>query len=316
MKYIDVTFREASIIKGFTIDKKTIFEYLSLIKNSDIDYIELGYINYVDLDSFLLKYDKDLIYTSYDIIKTSTIKTSYMLHPKFFRKGLFDKETLEKIWMVRIASSYSDIDNIEDIVNFFTSNWVKVATNLIRVSEITMEQYISFVKKIASLDIEVFYIADTNWSFLFNELLEYMKITQKILNKSIGFHAHDNLWLAISNVITAINNWVEYIDGSFLWFGKWAWNLKTEIFLPLFTKLTWLEFNLKPIMKTYRFFLEKVFLERNLEDYIFKLCKFWFYWLMNDSIDFDNKLSREMNGDKWKELDFVIDKLINFKFYK
>ena len=47
----------------------------------------------------------------------------------------------------------------------------------------------------------------------------------------IGFHAHNNLELALSNSIEAIDNKIDYLDSTFTGMGRGAGNLKTELLL-------------------------------------------------------------------------------------
>ena len=48
---------------------------------------------------------------------------------------------------------------------------------------------------------------------------------------SIGFHAHINLEMALSNSIEAMDNKIDYLDSTFTGMGRGAGNLKTELLL-------------------------------------------------------------------------------------
>jgi len=60
-------------------------------------------------------------------------------------------------------------------------------------------------------------------------IIEKIKLIDK--NLKIGFHSHNNLELALSNTIEAINHKVDFVDCTFTGMGRGAGNLKTELIL-------------------------------------------------------------------------------------
>ena len=60
-------------------------------------------------------------------------------------------------------------------------------------------------------------------------IIKKIKLIDK--NLKIGFHSHNNLELALSNSIEAINHEVDFIDCTFTGMGRGAGNLKTELLL-------------------------------------------------------------------------------------
>ena len=56
------------------------------------------------------------------------------------------------------------------------------------------------------------------------------------LNIDIGFHAHDNLGLAIANSLTAVNCGAKYIDACIRGFGAGAGNAHLEMLIPVLEK--------------------------------------------------------------------------------
>jgi 4-hydroxy 2-oxovalerate aldolase len=61
-------------------------------------------------------------------------------------------------------------------------------------------------------------------------LVEHLEI-------DVGFHAHNNLGLAISNSITAVESGAKIIDGAILGFGAGAGNAQLEVLAAVFEKL-------------------------------------------------------------------------------
>lgn len=66
---------------------------------------------------------------------------------------------------------------------------------------------------------------------------ETVKFLSKNLNIMVGFHAHNNLGLAVANSLTAINSGAKIIDGTIRGFGAGAGNCQLEVLAGLLSKL-------------------------------------------------------------------------------
>lgn len=64
-----------------------------------------------------------------------------------------------------------------------------------------------------------------------------VKYLTKNLSAPVGFHAHNNLGLAICNSLTAINAGAKIIDGTLRGFGAGAGNCQLEVLVGLLSKL-------------------------------------------------------------------------------
>ena len=104
-----------------------------------------------------------------------------------------------------------------------------------------------------------------------NELKKYIKFTRKNLRTDIkiGFHGHNNLGMANSNCITAIDNSVTMIDSSMLGMGRGAGNAITESLAAYLQREKYLEnINLTKILKFIKNYLIKIFPQNYLVENI------------------------------------------------
>ncbi len=70
-----------------------------------------------------------------------------------------------------------------------------------------------------------------------NMVEEAVRFLSKNLNIMVGFHAHNNLGLAIGNSLTAIKSGAKIIDGTIRGFGAGAGNCQLEVMVGLLSKL-------------------------------------------------------------------------------
>jgi len=92
----------------------------------------------------------------------------------------------------------------------------------------------NLIKKVLKLKkyFDVLYIVDSFGSLVGEDVKEIIKIIKDKDNKiQIGFHAHNNLELALANSIEAIKSNIDYLDCTITGMGRGAGNLKTELLL-------------------------------------------------------------------------------------
>ncbi|KUO49181.1 MAG: 4-hydroxy-2-oxovalerate aldolase [Desulfitibacter sp. BRH_c19] len=84
---------------------------------------------------------------------------------------------------------------------------------------------------------EVIYITDSAGAFLPHEVKQRVCALKNNLSIPVGFHAHNNLGLAIANSLVAIKEGATYIDSSLMGFGAGAGNCSTEMLLAVLKKM-------------------------------------------------------------------------------
>lgn len=78
---------------------------------------------------------------------------------------------------------------------------------------------------------DVIYLADSNGSMTPDRTARLVTTIHSVGQCHVGFHAHDNLGLAMSNSIAAVEAGASFIDSSLRGMGKGAGNLKLELWL-------------------------------------------------------------------------------------
>lgn len=70
-----------------------------------------------------------------------------------------------------------------------------------------------------------------------NEVKTRIRLLKSKLNIDIGFHAHNNLSLAVANSLVAIEEGANRIDGSIRCLGAGAGNTQTEVLVAVLDRL-------------------------------------------------------------------------------
>lgn len=85
---------------------------------------------------------------------------------------------------------------------------------------------------------DVIYIVDSAGALLPNQVSDRIKALKQEINVPVGFHAHNNLSLAVANSLAAIESGAERIDGSIRCLGAGAGNTQTEVLVSVLDKMS------------------------------------------------------------------------------
>jgi len=84
---------------------------------------------------------------------------------------------------------------------------------------------------------EAVYVTDSAGALLPEQVRERVKALKDNLNVEVGFHAHNNLSLAVANTLVAIEEGATRIDGSVRCLGAGAGNTQTEVLLSVMDRM-------------------------------------------------------------------------------
>ncbi len=84
---------------------------------------------------------------------------------------------------------------------------------------------------------DVIYIVDSAGALLPHQVSQRVQSLKQGISVPIGFHAHNNLSLAVANSLAAIGAGAERIDGSIRCLGAGAGNTQTEVLVSVLDKL-------------------------------------------------------------------------------
>ncbi|MEJ8546650.1 4-hydroxy-2-oxovalerate aldolase [Brevibacillus borstelensis] len=92
-------------------------------------------------------------------------------------------------------------------------------------------------KLMESYGADVVYIVDSAGALLPGQVAERVRALKESLEVPVGFHAHNNLSLAMANTLAAIKEGATRIDGSVRCLGAGAGNTQTEVFAAVMERM-------------------------------------------------------------------------------
>lgn len=254
IKLLDCTLRDGGSINNCNFEEKTIIDILSSLNNSNIDIVEIGFLqnninnsinctisnNHKFFDSFLSKIN-------------NKFKAVVMIN-----FGEFDitnlpncNETL--IDGIRLMFKKQDLKDAINYSKKIQEKGFALSLNPVSVTTYSKSDIENLIKYTNSINPSIIYIVDTYGLMDKNETFEYFEELDKGLNPEIeiGYHAHNNLQLAFSNSIEIIkknSNRNIVIDASLYGMGKRAGNTNTELIAEYLNKNKKYSYNINELI--------------------------------------------------------------------
>ncbi len=100
-----------------------------------------------------------------------------------------------------------------------------------------VEKLVEQAKLMESYGADIVYVVDSAGAMLPADVRERVRALRQNLTVEIGFHAHNNLSLAVANSLTAIDEGATRIDGSVRCLGAGAGNTQTEVLVAVLDRL-------------------------------------------------------------------------------
>lgn len=100
-----------------------------------------------------------------------------------------------------------------------------------------IEKLVEQAKLMESYGAEAVYVTDSAGALLPHQVRERIEALKQALSIEIGFHAHNNLSLAVANTLVAIEEGATRIDGSVRCLGAGAGNTQTEVLIAVLDRL-------------------------------------------------------------------------------
>lgn len=139
--------------------------------------------------------------------------------------------------LVRVATHVTEADVSAQHINIARELGMETLGFLMMVHTATPEKLVEQAKLMESYGAEAVYVTDSAGALLPDDVRERVRLLRQELSCEIGFHAHNNLSLAVANTLAAIEEGATRIDGSVRCLGAGAGNTQTEVLIAVLARL-------------------------------------------------------------------------------
>lgn len=139
--------------------------------------------------------------------------------------------------MLRVATHVTEADIASQHIAMGRELGLKTIGFLMMAHMAPTKTIVEQAKLFESYGAEVVYVTDSAEAMLPDEVTEKITALKSELSIEVGFHAHNNLSMALANTIAAIKAGAIYVDGSLRALGAGAGNTQIEVMVAVLEKM-------------------------------------------------------------------------------
>lgn len=236
---LDVTLRDGSHSMQHSYTEAQVRSVARGLNKAGIEYFEVSHGD--GLGGSSLQYglsavdELKLIEAAVD--ECSVSKVAVLLIPGIGVKGDLQNAVSVGAKMARVATHVTEADVAAQHINLSRELGLKTAGFLMMAHMADTKVIVEQAKLFESYGAEIVYVTDSAGYLLPHEVTERIRALKEHVSCEIGFHAHNNLSLAMANTLAAIEAGATYIDGSLRALGAGSGNTQTEAIIAVLDRL-------------------------------------------------------------------------------
>lgn len=179
--------------------------------------------------------EMDLISTATEVVTNA--KIAVLLLPGIGTVQHLKEAANRGAKIARIATHVTEADVSKQHISFAKELGLEAVGFLMMSHMAPTEKLLEQASLMESYGADVVYVVDSAGAFLPHQVKERVHCLRNSLDVPIGFHAHNNLSLAVANSLVAIEQGATRIDGSIRCLGAGAGNTQTEVLVSVLDRL-------------------------------------------------------------------------------
>ena len=239
IRIVDTTLRDGmhSVAHQFTLEQMA--SIASAMDAAGVDAIEVSHGD--GLGGSSIQYGR-AAFSDEEYLKAVTSALKHSKLAVLLLPGVGIKKDLEMAVsagakVARVATHVTEADISEQHIGLARKSGLEVMTFLMMAHMCPIKQMVENAKLMDSYGADYVYVVDSAGYMLPDEARQRVTALKEALSCKVGFHAHNNLGLAIGNTLAAIDAGADVVDGSLRAMGAGGGNAPTETIVAVLTRL-------------------------------------------------------------------------------
>ena len=236
----DPTLRDGNHAVKHQLNIHQIAAYAAAAEAAHIPIIEVGHGNGLGASSLQvgigLLSDREMLMSAREVLHNSKLGIHVM--PGFATIHKDIEQAIEiGVDVFRVASHCTEADITQRQIGFIRDRGKEVFGVLMMIHMASKEVLVEEALKMESYGAEAVVMMDSAGSSLLMDVEEKVSALAKSLNVPVGYHAHNNLGMAIANSVAAVQAGATIIDGTARGFGAGSGNAQLEVLVAVLEKM-------------------------------------------------------------------------------
>ena len=227
----DVTLRDGNHALRHSLTPEFVEQYCQIADKSGSYAVEVGHGNGIGASSFLVGKSKHTDAELLSSARRSLKKVKLAVHtiPGFATIDRDLNAALDiGVDLFRVATHSSEADVAERHIGYLKKKKVEVQGVLMMTHMIGTDELVKQAQIHENQGADAVIIMDSAGYFRPDDVKERISSLAEHLSVPIGFHAHNNLGVAVTNALVAMDSGAKILDGSSMGLGAGAGNAQLE----------------------------------------------------------------------------------------
>lgn len=256
---LDCTLRDGGYYNQWDFDSQLVLDYLESMSSAGVNVVEIG-LRSLKNDSF----NGACAYTTDAFLKSLPIPPALIVGVMINASEIVGSspmsEVLQRLFPVSAKDSRVDLVRVACHVHEFrkalpAAEWLrdrgyKVGFNLMQIADRSENEVKELSALASGYPLDVLYFADSMGSMSPSQAANIIRWLRSGWSGPLGIHTHDNLGLALSNTLRALEEGVEWLDATVTGMGRGPGNARTEELVIEVAERRGEKINLVPLMRT------------------------------------------------------------------
>lgn len=152
----------------------------------------------------------------------------------FFIPGIGTQDDVKRgadggIDFIRIGTNITEHEQQLPFIESAKASGLIVSCNLMKSYAVTPEVFGETAAALANAGADVVCLVDSAGGMLPEDVKNYIEATRAVTEVDVGFHGHDNLSMAVANLLAAVDAGARIVDTSLMGMGRSEGNAVTEV---------------------------------------------------------------------------------------
>lgn len=237
MTFLDCTLRDGGYYNNWDFPHTLMQQYLDAMAAAGVDIVELGLRSLKNSG-----FKGACAYTTDAFIESLNVPAGLQVGVMVNASELVGDTPLESVLqqlfpltaeqspvdLVRIACHVHEFGNALPAATWLKQRGYNVGFNLMQVADRSQEEICSLARAAADYPLDALYFADSMGSMKPEQAAQIIGWLRSEWKGPLGIHTHDNLGLALSNSLRAMDEGVTWIDATVTGMGRGPGNARTE----------------------------------------------------------------------------------------
>ncbi len=239
IKITEVSLRDGSHVVKHQFTEAQVKSVTRALDDAEMHYIEVSHGD--GLGGSTLQYGKSLV-DEMKLIEAAVEEAKQATVAVLLIPGIGTVHELRQAnslgaGLVRVATHVTEADVSAQHIEYARKLGMETFGFLMMAHSAPVEKLVEQAKLMERYGAQGVYITDSAGALLPHEVRERVRALRQSLQVEVGFHAHNNLSLAIANTLVAIEEGATRIDGSVRCLGAGAGNTQTEALIAVLNRL-------------------------------------------------------------------------------